>query len=70
MGGGGDYHCAGDGLARYGDGEYRIAAIAADPHVGPADVIWVVNVYQIAIAATPNSSARPRTGLSISKTGR
>src|ERR1700709_1142453 len=27
-------------------------AIAADLHVSPADVIWVVNVYQIALVAT------------------
>ena len=26
-----------------------LPAIAADLHVGPADVIWVVNVYQIAL---------------------
>jgi MFS transporter, DHA2 family, multidrug resistance protein len=29
-----------------------LPAIAADLHVGPADVIWVVNVYQIALVAT------------------
>src|ERR1700738_3046088 len=29
-----------------------LPAIAADRHVGPADVIWVVNVYQIALVAT------------------
>src|SRR6202166_4969043 len=29
-----------------------LPAIAADLHVGPADVIWVVNAYQIALVAT------------------
>lgn len=29
-----------------------LPVIAADLHVGPADVIWVVNVYQIALVAT------------------
>src|SRR5882672_10014850 len=29
-----------------------LPAIAADLRVGPADVIWVVNVYQIALVAT------------------
>jgi hypothetical protein len=29
-----------------------LPTIAADLHVGPADVIWVVNVYQIALIAT------------------
>jgi DHA2 family multidrug resistance protein-like MFS transporter len=29
-----------------------LPAIAADLNVGPADVIWVVNVYQIALVAT------------------
>lgn len=29
-----------------------LPAIAADLHVGPADAIWVVNVYQIAMVAT------------------
>jgi DHA2 family multidrug resistance protein-like MFS transporter len=29
-----------------------LPAIAADLHIGPADVIWVVNVYQIALVAT------------------
>jgi DHA2 family multidrug resistance protein-like MFS transporter len=29
-----------------------LPAIAANLHVGPADVIWVVNVYQIALVAT------------------
>jgi len=29
-----------------------LPAIAGDLHVGPADVIWVVNVYQIALVAT------------------
>jgi DHA2 family multidrug resistance protein-like MFS transporter len=29
-----------------------LPAIASDLHVGPADVIWVVNAYQIALAAT------------------
>ena len=29
-----------------------LPTIAADLHVGPADVIWVVNVYQIALVAT------------------
>lgn len=29
-----------------------LPAVAADLHVGPADVIWVVNVYQIALVAT------------------
>jgi DHA2 family multidrug resistance protein-like MFS transporter len=29
-----------------------LPAIASDLHVGPADVIWVVNVYQIALVAT------------------
>ena len=29
-----------------------LPAIAADLHVNPADVVWVVNVYQIAIVAT------------------
>jgi DHA2 family multidrug resistance protein-like MFS transporter len=29
-----------------------LPAIAADLHVGPANVIWVVNVYQIALVAT------------------
>src|SRR5471032_3121477 len=29
-----------------------LRAIAADLHAGPADVIWVVNVYQIALVAT------------------
>jgi DHA2 family multidrug resistance protein-like MFS transporter len=29
-----------------------LPAIAVDLHVGPADVIWVVNVYQIALVAT------------------
>src|SRR5438445_11632685 len=29
-----------------------LPAIASDLHVSPADVIWVVNVYQIALVAT------------------
>jgi MFS transporter, DHA2 family, multidrug resistance protein len=29
-----------------------LPAIAADLHVGPAEAVWVVNVYQIAIVAT------------------
>src|SRR5215470_16759412 len=29
-----------------------LPAIAADLHVDPADVVWVVNVYQIAIVAS------------------
>src|SRR6202453_123829 len=29
-----------------------LPAIATDLHVGPADVVWVVNVYQIALVAT------------------
>src|SRR3954465_5074436 len=29
-----------------------LPAIAANLHVGPADVIWVVNVYQVALVAT------------------
>jgi DHA2 family multidrug resistance protein-like MFS transporter len=29
-----------------------LPSIAADLHAGPADVIWVVNVYQIALVAT------------------
>src|SRR5437899_10604999 len=29
-----------------------LPAIAADLHVSPAEVIWVVNVYQIALVAT------------------
>src|SRR3984893_18220818 len=29
-----------------------LPAIAADLHIGPADVIWVVNVYQISLVAT------------------
>jgi DHA2 family multidrug resistance protein-like MFS transporter len=29
-----------------------LPAIAADLHIGPADVIWVVNVYQIALVTT------------------
>src|SRR6187549_377171 len=29
-----------------------LPAIAADLHVSPADVIWVVNIYQIALVAT------------------
>ena len=29
-----------------------LPAVAADLHIGPADVIWVVNVYQIALVAT------------------
>jgi MFS transporter, DHA2 family, multidrug resistance protein len=29
-----------------------LPAIAADLHVDPADVIWVVNVYQIVLVAT------------------
>jgi MFS transporter, DHA2 family, multidrug resistance protein len=29
-----------------------LPAIAADLHIGPADVIWVVNVYQIALVST------------------
>jgi MFS transporter, DHA2 family, multidrug resistance protein len=29
-----------------------LPAMAADLHAGPADVIWVVNVYQIALVAT------------------
>src|SRR5438552_4359100 len=29
-----------------------LPAIASDLHAGPADVIWMVNVYQIAIVAT------------------
>jgi DHA2 family multidrug resistance protein-like MFS transporter len=29
-----------------------LPAIAADLHVNPADVIWVVNIYQIALVAT------------------
>jgi MFS transporter, DHA2 family, multidrug resistance protein len=29
-----------------------LPAIAADLHVNPADVVWVVNVYQIAIVAS------------------
>ena len=29
-----------------------LPAIAADLHVNPADVVWVVNVYQIAMVAT------------------
>ena len=30
-----------------------LPAIAADLHAGPSEVIWVVNVYQIAMVATP-----------------
>src|ERR1700710_3231039 len=29
-----------------------LPAIAADLHVSPADVVWVVNAYQIALVAT------------------
>jgi len=29
-----------------------LPAIAVDLHVSPADVVWVVNVYQIALVAT------------------
>src|SRR6266436_9857856 len=29
-----------------------LPAIAADLHASPSDVIWVVNVYQIALVAT------------------
>src|SRR5256885_15778832 len=29
-----------------------LPAIAADLHVSPADVVWVVNIYQIALVAT------------------
>src|SRR5204862_6099986 len=29
-----------------------LPAIAADLHVSPAEVVWVVNVYQIALVAT------------------
>ena len=29
-----------------------LPAIAADLHAGPSEVIWVVNVYQIAMVAT------------------
>src|SRR5882757_7024844 len=29
-----------------------LPAIAADLHAGPADAIWVVNAYQIAVVAT------------------
>ena len=29
-----------------------LPAIAAELHAGPADIIWVVNVYQIALVAT------------------
>ena len=29
-----------------------LPAIATDLHVSPADVVWVVNVYQIALVAT------------------
>ena len=29
-----------------------LPTIAADLHVSPADVVWVVNVYQIALVAT------------------
>ena len=29
-----------------------LPAIAADLHIGPADAVWVVNVYQIALVAT------------------
>jgi MFS transporter, DHA2 family, multidrug resistance protein len=29
-----------------------LPAIAADLHVSPADAVWVVNVYQIALVAT------------------
>ena len=29
-----------------------LPAISADLHVSPADVVWVVNVYQIALVAT------------------
>src|SRR6201989_3452760 len=29
-----------------------LPAIAADLHVNPAEVVWVVNVYQIALVAT------------------
>jgi DHA2 family multidrug resistance protein-like MFS transporter len=40
-----NFHCAGVG-AGYRDRQ-RASAIAADLHVGPADVIWVVNVYRL-----------------------
>src|SRR5882724_2014832 len=29
-----------------------LPAIAADLHVSPADVVWVVNIYQIVMVAT------------------
>ena len=29
-----------------------LPAIASDLHVSPAEVVWVVNVYQIALVAT------------------
>ena len=38
-----------------------LPTIAADLHAGPADVIWVVNVYQIAMVATI-IERRPKSG--------
>jgi hypothetical protein len=42
------FHRSGDGAIA----NIALPAIAADLHAGAADVIWVVNVYQIAMVAT------------------
>jgi hypothetical protein len=53
MGRGCDFRRPRDGVTRYGNRERgSLPAIAADLHAGPSDVIWVVNVCQIALVAT------------------
>ena len=52
MGCRGDFDRVDNGLAGYRDRQHRPARIAADLHVSPADAVWVVNVYQIALVAT------------------
>ena len=52
LGGRGDLYRAGDGSLDTAIANIALPAIAADLHVSPADVVWVVNVYQIALVAT------------------
>ena len=47
-----DLHRAGMASLDTAIANIALPTIAADLHVGPADVIWVVNVYQIALVAT------------------
>jgi hypothetical protein len=43
-----------------------LPAIAADLHVSPADVVWVVNIYQIALVRRCCRSARSAKSSAIS----